>query len=100
MKILYFKEENEITSNPPIEPSLIVLQVDIPQPSQSPLTKPKNNTDKKDANNNGMTDEIEILMWKYAAQVLNNFFFYISVIYAAILYIWYFTRIAYLKYSI
>ena len=89
------KEENEITN----QPQESTLPIAITQPTQIPLTQ-RVPTGKLDINDNGIPDEIEILKWKYAAQVFNNLFFYISLIYAAVLYIWYFSKIAYLKNSI
>ena len=89
------KEENEITN----QPQESTLPIAITQPTQIPLTQ-RVPTGKLDINDNGITDVTEILMWKYAAQVMNRLFFFISLIYAAALYIWYFSSMAYIKTSI
>ena len=89
------QEENEIAN----QSKESTLQIAIAQPTEISLTQ-RVPTSKVDINYNGIPDEIEILMWKYAAQVMNRLFFFISLIYAAALYIWYFSSMAYIKNSI
>jgi len=35
----------------------------------------------------------EVLKWKYSARVLNNFFFYLSLLYAIAIYSWFIVRV-------
>ena len=88
------KNEQDMPTNQPIE---FTLQVDITQPIQTtkeiPLTQPVLTCIEDAKDKERINEENKILKWKYSAHVLNSFFFYISLIYAIILYVWLYCRI-------
>jgi len=47
-----------------------------------------------------ISDKQKMITWKHSAHVFNTFFFYLSLIYAAVLYIWLLARIHYLQESV